>query len=361
MAYIPSPKYGVLVQYVTSSPNRDDAVNTFGVVKGVDGKRTDMFLRGFLRKRDDGLGPMLDVVLARSAFSNDTIKQGIGSVTATASFRTPTLSAAASAAYRTRWTTVDLGASAGWTPSPKIGINANAAYQLLTGSRSSTWVGAQASISPFSHIILKANGRVGSVVQAPSIETDTAQSVLEGTGSIGWESRLLGVEVGLTRTAAWNPMPYQETGSVVATIAPSASTNWFFAKGRLTPVNWIAIDAWYSSPTGIVPEGVPPEHFRLFGTVRSRFLRTFPSGAFDLKASIGLERWGEGVLGSTVGGAPYVLPAQMYLETMIEVRIQAFAIYFSRANLLSELPGYVPNFPVQPLATTFGVRWGFLN
>ena len=51
----------------------------------------------------------------------------------------------------------------------------------------------------------------------------------------------------------------------------------------------------------------------------------------------------------------------MYLESLVELRIQSFAVYFSRANLLSEGPGYVPGFPVQPLATIFGIRWGFLN
>ena len=32
------------------------------------GGRSDLFLRGFLRKRDDGLGPGLDLTVARTAF-----------------------------------------------------------------------------------------------------------------------------------------------------------------------------------------------------------------------------------------------------------------------------------------------------
>ena len=84
----------------------------------------------------------------------------------------------------------------------------------------------------------------------------------------------------------------------------------------------------------------------MMGTMRSRFLRTFPSGAFDLKASLGFERWSGGVLGRGADGMPLALPSQMYLETLVELRIQSFAVYFSRANLLSEVPGYVPGFPV---------------
>jgi hypothetical protein len=363
VSYVPSPRYGLVAQYVTLSPKRQDGVSptTGGIVLGVNGGRSDLFLRGFVRKRDDGLGPGLDLTIARTRFSNDTVQQSIGSVTANASWRAPTLSATASAAYRTRWTLLDLGATAGWTPSARVGINASAAYQLLSSSRSNAWVGAQVSVSPFSHLVLRGSARAGSVVQAPSIELDTAQSILEGSASIGWDSRFLGVEVGITRTAAFDPIAYRETQLVAATITPSLATTWFLARGRINPTNWLSVDAWYSSPTDLAPVGQPPEHARVMGTIRSRFLRTFPSGAFDLKASIGFERWSAGVLGIRPDGSPLDLPAQMYLETLIELRIQSFSVYFSRANLLSEGPGYVPGFPVQPLATIFGIRWGFLN
>lgn len=366
LSYVPSPRYGIVAQYVTSSPRRQDETSpsTGEVVLGTDGGRSDAFLRGFLRKRDDGLGAGLDLTVGRTAFGGDTVnfvEQSIWSVSANGTWRTPTLSATASAAYRTRWTTLDLGATLGWTPSPRVGINANAAYQLLSASRSSARVGAQASISPFSHVILRGSARAGSVVQAPSIEADTAQTILEASGMIGWDSKFLAVEAGVAHTSAFNPIAYQETQLVVATINPSEATNWFQARGRINPTNWISVDAWYSSAMGTVPDGQPPEHARVMGTIRSRFLRTFPSGAFDLKASLGFERWSGGVLGNGPGGSPVALPAQMYLETLIELKIQTFVVYFSRANLLSEIPGYVPGFPVTPLATIFGVRWGFLN
>ncbi|MBP2647756.1 MAG: hypothetical protein H6Q77_1380 [Gemmatimonadetes bacterium] len=366
LSYVPSPKYGLVAQYVTSSPKRQDEVSrtTGSTVLGTVGGRSDLFLRGFLRKRDDGLGPGLDLTIGRTAFSSDSvniINQDIWSVTANASWRAPTLNATASAAYRTRWTVVDLGATAGWTPSARVGVNASAVYQLLSGSRSSAWAGAQASIAPFSHVVLRGSARAGSVVQAPSIEADTAQSVFEASGSVGWDSRVLGVEVGIARTSAFSPIAYQETQLTVETIPSSQATNWFQARGRLSPTNWFWVDAWYSSAMDVVPDGQPPEHARVMGTLRSRFLRTFPSGAFDLKASLGFERWSGGTLGLGPGGSPLVLPSQMYLETLIELKIQSFVVYFSRANLLSEVPGYVPGFPVTALATTFGVRWGFLN
>jgi hypothetical protein len=366
VSYVPSPRHGLVLQYLTSSPKRQDELSTItgSTVLGTVGGRTDAFLRGFLRKRDDGLGPGVDFTVGRTHFGSDSvniISQDIWSFTANGSWRTPTLSATASAAYRTRWTNVDLGASVGWTPSPRIGINANAVFQLLSASRTSTWVGAQASISPLSHLFIRASGRLGSVVQAPSLEADTAQKVMEASGSIGWESRFLGASVGVARTSAWNPVVFQPTELFITTIAPSAATNWFTASGRVDPTNWLSVGGWYSSAIDLMPDGQPPQHARVMATVRSRFLRTFPSGAFDLKLSLGLERWSGGVLGADEGGTPLVLPSQMYLETLIELRIQSFIVYFNRANLMSETPGYVPGFPVQPLATTFGIRWGFLN
>jgi hypothetical protein len=51
----------------------------------------------------------------------------------------------------------------------------------------------------------------------------------------------------------------------------------------------------------------------------------------------------------------------MYLNLLVELKIQAFSIYFSEANLMSEFPGYVPGFPILGRATTFGARWSFLN
>jgi hypothetical protein len=366
LSYVPSPRYGLVLQYLTSSPKRQDEISstTGSTVLGTVGGRTDVFLRGFLRKRDDGLGPGVDFTVGRTHFGSDSvnvISQEVWSFTANGAWRTPTLSATASAAYRTRWTNVDLGGSVGWTPSPRIGINANAVFQLLSANRTSTWVGAQASISPFSHVFIRANGRLGSVVQAPSIEADTAQKVMEATGSVGWESRLLAASVGITRTSGWNPVVFQPTQLFISTIAPSVATNWFTASGRFDPTNWLSVGAWYSSATDIMPDGQPPQHARAMATIRSRFLRVFPSGAFDLKASLGWERWSGGVLGADDGGTLLPLPAQTYLETLIELRIQSFIVFFNRANLLSEIPGYVPGFPVQPLATTFGVRWGFLN
>jgi len=199
------------------------------------------------------------------------------------------------------------------------------------------------------------------MVQAPSIATDTAQSVFDASASIGYESRILAAEIGVAKVASFQPLGYEPLLTVVERFDPAPSTTWITAKGRLTPFNWIAIDAWYSTPRGDAPEGQPVDHAMVVGTIRSKFSRQFPSGVFDFKASMGLERWGEGVLGVSPDGTPVTVPSQLYLQFIIQIRIQTFTVFFTRSNLLGETGGYVPGFPVNSRPTMFGARWGFTN
>lgn len=364
-SWLPSRKAGIVAQWVHSGPKRENiaSVTGSGGVAGLDGGRSDLMLRGFIRKRDDGLGPVAALTLSRTTFSSDSLDLGqdVNIVTGSLGWRSLTLGADLSAAWRSRWTPLDLRASTGWTPVPGVGINADAGYQLHDGSRSSAWVGAQASFRPVRQVIARGAVRAASMVQAPSIATDTAQSVFDASASIGYESRILAAEIGVAKVASFQPLGYEPLLTVVERFDPAPSTTWITAKGRLTPFNWIAIDAWYSTPRGDAPEGQPVDHAMVVGTIRSKFSRQFPSGVFDFKASMGLERWGEGVLGVSPDGTPVTVPSQLYLQFIIQIRIQTFTVFFTRSNLLGETGGYVPGFPVNSRPTMFGARWGFTN
>ncbi len=364
-SWLPNRKYGIVAQLVHTGPNRENvaSVTGSGGVAGLDGGRSDIMLRGFARKRDDGLGPVAALTLSRTTFSSDSLNlsQDLNIVTGSVGWRSLTLGADLSAAWRSRWTPLDLRASTGWTPVTGLGINADAGYQLHEGSRSSAWVGAQASFRPVRQVIARGAVRAASMVQAPSIVTDTAQTVFDASASLGFESRILGAEIGVARVASFQALGFEPLLTVVERFDAAPSTTWITAKGRLTPLNWIAIDAWYSTPQGDAPEGQPSDHAMVVGTIRSKFSRQFPSGVFDFKASMGLERWGDGVLGISPAGTPVTLPSQLYLQFIIQIRIQTFTIFFTRSNLLGETDGYVPGFPVNSRPTMFGARWGFTN
>ncbi len=210
-------------------------------------------------------------------------------------------------------------------------------------------------------MVARAAVRASSLVQAPSIAAETAQSLLDMSGSVAWESRLLAAEVGVAQADAFRPIAFETLLPTIASIEAPGRTNWFTARGRLSPFPWIGVEAWYSTPLDLAPQGQPGEHLLAVASIRSKFLRTFPSGAFDLKVQLGVERWGAGSLGLDPLGGEVVLPSQLYLQARLEIAIQSFRVYAQRANLMGELPGYVPGFPVANQATIFGVRWGFLN
>jgi hypothetical protein len=43
------------------------------------------------------------------------------------------------------------------------------------------------------------------------------------------------------------------------------------------------------------------------------------------------------------------------------MQFSGFIIYYDRFNLTNSTLSYVPGFPIPQNATTFGVRWSFLN
>lgn len=363
--WIPTQRYGVLAQWVHTGPKRDEVASVLGtgVAAGLDGGRSDFMLRGFIRRRDDGLGPVAALTLARTTFGSDSldVTQDVNSISGSLAWRNPTIGAELNASWRSRWTPLDLRATAGWTPHAGIGVSADAGYQLHSGSRSSAWFGAQASLRPLRQVVARGALRVGSIVQAPSIEAAPSRSMTDVSGSISWEGRILGAEVGVAQLSSFQALSFEPLNTVVASFDAAPATLWLTAKGRFTPFNWLSVDGWFSTPRGDAPEGQPVDHAMVVGSIRSKFLRQFPSGVFDLKASMGLERWGAGILGRDPLGSPVSLASQMYLQFRLQIRIQTFTAYFAQANLMSEGGGYVPGFPMLGRTTMFGVRWGFTN
>jgi hypothetical protein len=362
-SYLPNRHRGIVAQLVRVGPSRDDLTGSTGAVaRGLQGGRSDIMVRAFARRREDGLGPLAALTWGWTDFGGEAgLSQQIHVVTGSFAWRSPTLGATVSASWRSRWTPLDARVSAGWTPGAAVGLNVEGGFQLHDGDRRSAWVGAQASLRPLKQVVARGGFRAASLVQAPSLAAEQAQSLVDLSGSLAWEGRFLGVEAGLAQAGAFRALPFETLLPVIASIDAPARTNWFTARGRLSPFPWVGIEAWYSTALDGAPQGQPGEHLLAVGSIRSKFLRTFPSGAFDLKVQLGVERWGAGVLGRDGLGAEVVLPSQLYLQTRLEIGIQSFRVYVQRANLLGELSGYVPGFPIATRATIFGVRWGFWN
>jgi hypothetical protein len=364
-SYVPKPGFGVQYQLLHSAPNRrpfvrSDIVPDDTLGPGFDATRTDAQFRLALRSRADRLGSSLDLIYGRTGWDGGGVKQQINQIGGVLGHRAETASIGVSAFHRTRWTPLDLRGSAGWTPSPQVAAAAEVVYQRHRGGRHSNYVTLSGGLQPVRGLALTGSARLGDQVAAPAILTDTAQSLRDFQATLGWERERLAIQVGWARTSAFSPFGYAEFPRIPA-LAPSGDVDWLTVGGRLSPLRWLALDGWYSDPRKGSVDGLPPTHSMVAVTLRSKFLRQFPSGIFDLKLRLGLESWGTGVIGRDASGGPIALRGATFLRSLVQIQLQTFSLYWDRGNLTTTERTYVPGFRLPNYGTSFGVRWEFLN
>ncbi len=359
------PKYGLQVQYVSNNPKRDPFIaegDTAASGAPLDGQRTEMQVRGFYGRPEGGTGARLDLLYGRSHWNGSGVENQVSQGGAIASYRSARFSASGSIFNRSNWTPIDVRGTAAWSPVPVVALSADVGYQTHDDSRQSDWVGVRAGLRLPLSIDVSGAARYGSVVAAPSILTSTAQTVRDLEGTIGWHKRPVAVEVTYSRTSAFQPFAYQPYPTI-PTLGPQPETEWITGYARISPLRWITLETWYSDPVGsTAPEGLPPTHSFSSATIRSKFWRTFPSGAFDFKAQIGMEAWGDGIIGRDLTGAPVTLKGKTAFRSLVQFKILSFLVYWDRWNMaaLRDIE-YVPGFPLPTNAYTFGVRWEFSN
>jgi hypothetical protein len=363
--YVPSGRFGLQYQIIRSRPKRRaftselSASDTIGL--GFNATRTDAQFRASLRARDDGTGPGVDLIYARSAWDGAGLDQQINQIGGYASLvRSPTLTVGASGFHRTRWTPLDLRATFGWNPIAPFTATAEGVLQHHFGGRSSRYVSLAAGIQPARGVALTGTARLGELVAAPSIATDTAQRIRDFEVQLGWDRERLGVQVGYSRTSAFQPFAYAEFVGIPS-LAPSSDVDWLTVSARLAPVRWLTLQSWYSDPLKGTVDGVPPTHSLTSATIRSKFLRKFPSGIFDLKLQLSMEAWGSGTIGRDATGAPITLRGATFFKSLVAFELQSFMVYWERDNLTATRLTYVPGFRMPAFASNFGVRWEFWN
>jgi hypothetical protein len=228
------------------------------------------------------------------------------------------------------------------------------------GGRSSDYANLSAGLELVRGLAVTGTARIGKVVAAPAILTDPEQDVRDFQAALGWNRARLGFQVAYARTSAFAPPAYPEYPRVTE-LGSSSQTEWITASVRLAPLPWMTLEGWYSDPRGFAPDGVPPTHSVLAGTIRSKFLRKFPSGIFDLKLRLALETWGTGVIGQDALGAPTTLKGATFMRSLIQIQLDRFTIYWDRGNLTSTSLTYVPGFEIPAYGSNFGVSWEFSN
>jgi len=362
LSYLKGERWGLQYQYIMQSPNRDPYVTTAGdsIGAGVKGTRGDMQLRAFLNGGSGNLTRQVDLVFSSTGWSGSDVSQRINGVGVVASWRKPTVSASVSGFLRSRWTNAELRGTAGWAPTRALSASLEGEWISYDHSRTSQWVGARAGIELPYGFDVSGSARLGKVVAAPAIETNEAQDISDLTAALGWQRAWLSLTADVSQTSAFQglaPQPYLN----VPGLALTPSTTWLSVGGRLAPIPWIILESRYSNPSSGTPNGNPPTHSLTTATIRSKFFRTFKSGSFDLKAQIGVETWGDGVIGLDASSAPVNLTGATFLRGYLELQIGSFQFYYDRMNLAGTQQTYVPGYVIPPYGSTYGVRWSFVN
>ena len=360
LSYVPSARTGLMLEYLGNSLDRDAFSD--GVLTGpaLEGRRGEMRARAFYGGRPDGTGLRLDLLGSRAGWDSMGVKQTIWRGGAALNLRAPLVAASGAVFLANRWTRLDASGRVSWTPLALVTLAGEGVYRRYDGARDAAWIGGRAGIGLPGGFELSATGRAGHVVSAPSLAASPEQPVREVEGALLWNTGRLGAEGRIARTKSFVPDVYQEfPGIVVAASTPGAT--WLTAGGFVRPLDWITVRGWYSQATTPAPDGAPPRHWSVTGTIRSRLLHTFRSGAFDLKLELGYEGWRAGVLGQDAGGAPVVLSEAHYLRSLVQVGIESFSVFWESRNLSDEAVAYVPGFRIPRFSGVFGVRWGFMN
>jgi hypothetical protein len=363
--YLPTSRIGLQYQLVRTAPNRRPFVvvdplpdDTIGL--GFRATRTDAQFRASWRATEEGAGPRVDLLYGRTGWGGGGLEQQVNQVGGALAYRTPTFSVGTSGFHRTRWTALDLRGTMGWNPVPAVAASVEAVHQRHYGGRNSDYVAVAAGLQPVRGLSLSGSARVGDVVAAPAILSDTAQELSDYGAAIAWERERLGVRLAFSHTAPFSPFGYSEFPRI-ATIGPAPEIDWLTASVRLAPVRWVTLEGWYSDPRDVTPEGIPPTHSMSAVTLRSKFLRQFPSGIFELKLRLSVESWGTGVIGRDTTGAPVTLKGATFFRSLLQIQLQSFSLFWDRGNLSSTALTYVPGFEIPAYGSVFGVRWEFLN
>jgi hypothetical protein len=393
--YIRSERFGVVIQYLRNSPEREPVLSagtpSDTLSRARAGTRADLSGRVFLARSANGLGPRLDLVVAHTKWTDEILKdstrvvtdslddegevvrsdttyilsdykEGVTQAALHGSLRLPAASLEASATYRSTRTPFELRLRAGTAPSRAITAVVDAVHQRHEGNRYNTWVTARAGIALPLGVSASAVWRRGRVVAFPALLDDLPQDVDDRAVLVGWRSRRVDLELGYASNAGFRPGAYAQYPHLPE-IPAHGRTEWITVNARVSPVQWASLDGWYSTPRGTRPAGQPPTHSLINATLQSKFLPTFRSGSFNLKLQATMENWGTGTIAVDGEGEPVILRGATQMRAYIAFQIGSFVAYYNRYNLLgaSEGLGYVPRLGVPAYASTFGVRWEFLN
>lgn len=248
---------------------------------------------------------------------------------------------------------------AGWLPLPWLVVSTDGSWTRYDGGRTS--LRGHAALGLFwRSLSLVGEGTLADAVAAPGFPADTAQATADFGARAGLASRRVTLHAGVERRDAFTQPAAPSLPGIGALPSSPAAT---YGVGDLSlQLGPLGLNGWFAHPvSGTAAAFDPPSHVRGAITFRSKFWRTFRSGAFDLKAQVALESWSAGTAGLDAVGTPIPLPAARLSEAYLQIELVQFSAFYSLKNAFGSLEGYVPGFAYPRTIQTFGVKWRFQN
>jgi hypothetical protein len=353
---------GAVYQIRRQSQERDarGGDGTLGVPER-NGDRTEFLFKVFSGNRPDRLGILAEAGLGSTSWGGDSIvgDQSIRQAFASVRYRAPQLSIEALGRMADGRVRAEMEGRVGWVPVRGVVISGSGRWQRFTGNRTARrgTVSLGLSRGPLSAV-----GQLsqGDVVQAPALTEDSAQQVTDASVFLGLDTRRLRGHVGLARRGAFLPAPLPDLPSFPG-MDSSKTATYLVADLQFRPVHPVFLTAWYSHPRTTPADFQPPEHGRVDLTFRSKFWRTFRSGAFEFLLRYGVEYWSTGTAGLDGAGSPVVLPGATFHEWFVELELVGFKAFWNLRNARNSRGQFVPSLSYPRNAQTFGVRWEFFN
>ncbi|GBD33211.1 hypothetical protein HRbin33_02192 [bacterium HR33] len=328
------------------------------------GARTDVLFEIFAASRPFGMGFGTRAGLGFSSWTNDSVlgerhlRQGYLS----AGYRTPDLTAELRGRLADARTPSQLEARVGWIPVPGLVLSGDASWSRHSRHRRSLVARGTAALYR-GPLWLSGEIVYQDRVQAPALEDDTAQLAVDWSLKLGLREGPITGFVGLVHRDHYVPLPFGEL-KVVPLSNPAAERLDLVAAVRIQPLQPLVLEGWYTDPVdppAAAADFQPPTHARVQLTFRSKFWRTFRSGAFDLKVQVGMESWSSGVAGATPEGTPIALEGVTFSEALVAFQIVDFTMFWTLKDALNVRKQYVPGLGYPNNAQLFGVRWEFRN
>ena len=367
-SWIPSPRFGVEYQALSTTINRDAFAETLpsgaaDTIPNPGSHRTDLFFRGFVATRDDGMGLRFDALAGSTSYTDSAAvlnRNELQGATVVA-YRAGRWSGELTTRVRDGSTPLELQLRGALSPFYGLTVSGSLDRKSHVGARRSTDASLGAELRPFPGLAFHGVARMRSVVARPDVLTDTAQRVTDVSGGVALTSRGADLDVTYARHGAFTAPLYGVFDTVVAAY-PSLPVRTVTASFALRPTLFLSLSGWYRHPLDPVTSAYePPHHSRLAATFRTRLLPVLRRNAFDFTAEAAVEAWSHGAMGVDGSGNPIRLPGAMVVDYRLEMRLLGAALFWTVRNSRSELYSLVPGVAMPHVAQRYGVRWEFTN